>query len=558
MNRRAIKKLFLLVTAIVLVAAQLYHRSTIPPGLSNDETNIGYEAWSIATTGRDQWGRVLPITFEGFGNWSLPIYIYLLAPFLAVFGPTIMAVRFLSFFIWVGLTITTFFLIRVLKPKLLGLQIIAPIMVGMTPWIFALTRTATEVPLATLFFMISVIFFFRQQRSTKTLVISALFSMLAFLSYYGMWIFLPLFWGGVFWRLKSEVRLNRDVVVPLLLVALITAIVVARISVAQHGNSRLSQVNVTTDPALVGGLNDRRGACSMMYSPVLCRIVYNRPILYGAQFLRNYLSHFSIREWFLTNSNNGLLPPGGFFLSIQAPLFFLGLWEIFRRSSKIDQAILGSWLFLSPLADSVTGEGNFTRAFLMAPIIAIISSYGFISLKKLARLTIALLMAASGISFFVTYVTFFPVFHSYYTHYEYQPLMEILRKEKNIPIFISSRVRDTKQYIFYLFYQSVRPADFQNYLHVIRERDEGGWIWVKQIEQWHFVKSIPLPDDLPDEFLLIGAPKEEVRPFIVSFTPCDPHAPKRETVVPYLNGDSAFSIVHLRRVNNVFCISTPP
>lgn len=557
MKGLSIKKFLLVTLLAALVSAQLYRRSTIPPGLSNDETNIGYDAWSIAMTGRDQWGRVLPITFEGFGNWSLPVYIYFLAPFLAVFGPTVAAVRALSFFVWVGLMIATFFLVRILEPKLSSLQIAAPIMVGITPWIFSLTRTATEVPLATLFFTISILLFFHKPQSGKMLILSAFFSMLALLTYYGMWVFLPLFWGYVLWKLRQEIHLNRNVIKPILLIIIITVIAIVCISTVQHGNSRLSQVNVTTDPALVGGLNDRRGVCSSMYSSLLCRIIYNKPILYGSQLARNYLAHFSIREWFLTNSNNGLLPPGGFFLSIQAPLFFLGLWEIFRRGSRMEQVTLGSWLFLSPLGDSITGEGNFTRAFLMAPAIAIISSYGLCYLKRLGRIIISLVLVASGVSFFITYVSFFPVFHSYYTHYEYQPLMAALSQEKNIPVFLSSRVRDTKQYIFYLFYQAVRPSDFQRNLRVVREQDEGGWIWVKQIGQWNFVKSIPIPNDLPDELLLIGAPKEEIQPFVADFGLCDTQASKRETIIPYLNGDAAFSIVHLRRVNQVFCIDTP-
>jgi len=84
----------LLLTGLSLI--HLVGLSNIPPGLSNDEANIGYEAWSIATTGKDQWGNFFPIVFQGFGNWSLPVYIYLTVPFVWILGPTVPAVRAVS------------------------------------------------------------------------------------------------------------------------------------------------------------------------------------------------------------------------------------------------------------------------------------------------------------------------------------------------------------------------------------------------------------------------------------------------------------------------------
>ena len=147
--RLYVQLLFLL---LVVGIFHFYQLGSIPPGISNDEANIGYEAWSIASTGRDQWGNLLPLTFRGFGNWSLPVYIYLLAPFVKIFGPEIWSVRLLGLISGSLLCWSAYLLVKKLSGSK-NMAITAAVMVGITPWIFGLTRPASEVPLAMVFFM---------------------------------------------------------------------------------------------------------------------------------------------------------------------------------------------------------------------------------------------------------------------------------------------------------------------------------------------------------------------------------------------------------------------
>jgi hypothetical protein len=36
--------------------------------LTQDEMSIGYNAFSIAETGKDEWGRAYPLAFQAFGD----------------------------------------------------------------------------------------------------------------------------------------------------------------------------------------------------------------------------------------------------------------------------------------------------------------------------------------------------------------------------------------------------------------------------------------------------------------------------------------------------------
>lgn len=66
----------------------------IPAGLTNDEADIGYDAYSILNTGKDQWDAKLPIqSFAGFGDYRPVFYTYLVVPMVKIFGLTNVAVR---------------------------------------------------------------------------------------------------------------------------------------------------------------------------------------------------------------------------------------------------------------------------------------------------------------------------------------------------------------------------------------------------------------------------------------------------------------------------------
>jgi hypothetical protein len=59
---------------VLLLAAALrfIDLERVPPGLNVDEALNAYEAYSILRTGRDEWGRVFPVTFRAFNDYRRP------------------------------------------------------------------------------------------------------------------------------------------------------------------------------------------------------------------------------------------------------------------------------------------------------------------------------------------------------------------------------------------------------------------------------------------------------------------------------------------------------
>ena len=80
------KKENYLLILVSLIGAFLYfyNLGSIPPGLYLDEAGTGYNAYSILKTGKDEYGHFLPLSIKSFGDWKLPMSVYLTIPFTCI------------------------------------------------------------------------------------------------------------------------------------------------------------------------------------------------------------------------------------------------------------------------------------------------------------------------------------------------------------------------------------------------------------------------------------------------------------------------------------------
>ena len=84
--------LIVIILAIIIRFAGL---SVLPPALNRDEAAIGWNAYSLLKTGKDEHGIKWPLNFKSIGDYKMPGYIYAtilpikfsaLMNFLSVFG----------------------------------------------------------------------------------------------------------------------------------------------------------------------------------------------------------------------------------------------------------------------------------------------------------------------------------------------------------------------------------------------------------------------------------------------------------------------------------------
>ena len=157
----------LLLCAILLLALFLrfYQITTNPPGLYIDEVSIGLNAYDILTTGKDQYGTPYPLAFQSFGDYKMPVYIYLVSGSIALFGKTELAIRFPSAFFGTLTVLAIFLLMRELlqvdkklKPFALPAALGSALLFAILPWHLQFSRGGFEVCVALCFYLFGLFF----------------------------------------------------------------------------------------------------------------------------------------------------------------------------------------------------------------------------------------------------------------------------------------------------------------------------------------------------------------------------------------------------------------
>ncbi|SRR5258708_1800585 len=164
------KLYYLLLSLIFLlsIGIRYYQFTKVPLGLYIDDVSIGYNAASILNTGKDEYGVRLPFALKAFGEYKMPVYIYLTSLSIAAFGVNDFAVRFPSLLFSI-LTIVVFYLLlkelvevdSTFLPKknrniflLLG-----TFLFGISPWHVMLSRAGFEVTVGLFFYTLSCYLF---------------------------------------------------------------------------------------------------------------------------------------------------------------------------------------------------------------------------------------------------------------------------------------------------------------------------------------------------------------------------------------------------------------
>src|SRR3989344_1300457 len=86
-------KKVLLVILILAFIVRIVFLDISPPGFNADEAALGYNAYSLITTGKDEWGQTFPLVFKSFSDYKPGLYVYLAIPFVWLLGLNELAVR---------------------------------------------------------------------------------------------------------------------------------------------------------------------------------------------------------------------------------------------------------------------------------------------------------------------------------------------------------------------------------------------------------------------------------------------------------------------------------
>lgn len=489
-------KFILFLIILIAIVLRLGFIGDYPNGLSNDESAIGYNAYSILKTGKDEYGVQLPLAFKSFGEYKAPLYIYSTIPYIAVFGISEFSIRLPSLIFSIGTIIFLYLLVNRLSGKK-SLALASAFILTIIPWHIQFSRIAYEGN-STLFLLTSGLYFFvKGLKSTKLFILSFIFFGLTMYSHFSVRLFIPLFVMYILLNFRQEILVSKKKLFLGLLAGFITLVPLMPYLFSNAGLGRAQNISFITDKGLISKINEERQQFTFGNNGVIpADIIYNKPVEFTKQFIVNYLSHFNPTFLFIEGDGDTLFntPNTGPLLFVFVPFLVFGIFAI-NKFNPLNWVTWG-WLFLSVIPSSLTRlSGSTNRAFIMLIPICIIIGTGlnflinFFKEKKLyfVLLTYILLVVLEYFTYLNNYYFILPVRREYDQRVASKITLDYLNK--HLKDYNWVWVNDNPQaYIQYLLYLKYNPQDYQKEAN-LSAPDEFGFGKVN-----HFGKFIFDPD----------------------------------------------------------------
>lgn len=132
-----------IVIAVVAVWLHVRKLASMPEGLYKDEVSFAWNAYTLATTGRDEYGVSFPLYPKAFGEYKSAGYVYLSVLVMRVVGLSSWSVRAPSVLSWLVGTALMYGLGRRLWPRPES-RVFLLLLLAFTPSLFCLSRMAFE------------------------------------------------------------------------------------------------------------------------------------------------------------------------------------------------------------------------------------------------------------------------------------------------------------------------------------------------------------------------------------------------------------------------------
>jgi len=470
-------KFLLIFLTIFAFLIRFVGQSKIPYGFHRDEAGIAYSAYSILKTGKDEWGRWFPLHFKALGDYPPGGYNYLTTFFMIFLGPVELAER-MPAIVFGSLLVPLIYLFVKEYFRNKDLALITAFLTAFSPWDVVQSRSGSE-PIVALFFTLLAWLFLKKwvkKQQLKYLLVTGFLYILAFYTYNGARVFLPLMHLIVVWFLASDIKtkkiqakklLKLSIPIVFIFVFLITFVKVEtsmRFQEVSLINRSLEQVNFQ---ALF-----YREAISKI--PVfVSRVLHNKVQVIIFDFMSYVTQYFSGNFLFFQGGFplRYFVPGVGVLYLIVAPFLLIGLFDQ-KILSKKQKIFLCLWLVLAPLAGSITAEDvpHVKRALYLFSVLHIFSAVGLLAsfnyLKKYKLNKLFLIF------FFLIFSWNFSYFmNQYLIHTKYETInhrsygyKELFAKAaslenqyKNVIVFEGN---DTP-HVFYLFYSKYDPKLYQ-------------------------------------------------------------------------------------------------
>ncbi len=484
LNRMTKQKeiLALFIILILAIFLRFWQLGKVPASPDWDEAALGYNAYSILKTGKDEYGQFLPLILRSFDDYKPAVYAYLATLPIKFFGLNLWAVRLPSAIFGVLAVFLVYLLVKELFRNSLSATrwaLLSAFLLAISPWHLQFSRAAFESGVGMTLNILIALLFLKGLKKPWFFILCALFAGLNIYVYQAEKIFTPFLVLAllIIWR-KDWLKLPKKYLAVALLTGAILVLPFIKMTLSNpeiflraKGTSFASDQTVflsRTAQKLIRDINN---------NDYLGLILDNRRITYLQSFLSGYLSHFNFNWLFIAGDDARHHAPGmGLLYLAELPFFVYGIyWLIFNQKHRQAKFLLFIWFLLAPLPAAFTsGVPHAVRALRFLPVVQVFTALGLMNFwQKIEKFPswkkFPVFFAVLG--FFIFNFGYF--FNQYFVQLNYftsqawqygyeQAVKEVKKIEGNYEkVIVSNQPYLDQSYMFFLFYLKYDPAAYQ-------------------------------------------------------------------------------------------------
>jgi 4-amino-4-deoxy-L-arabinose transferase-like glycosyltransferase len=465
----------LLIIFILALFLRFNNLSNIPVGFHIDEASLGYNAYSLLLTGKDDNNQPFPLYIDMFGDFRPSGYHYLTIIPVYFFGLTIFATRFTAaFFGSISIFAIYFLTYTMFKKKEIAL--LSALLLALAPWHIVLSRASGEAIVALFFILVGfgLVFFGIQEKKGWLIPVGSVVLSLSFFFYHTPRVFVPMLFfiylTYFVWKYKPRLQIRQ---IKLLILSLFIIIVIAAglVFAIKGGTGRYTQVNIFNFPEtkLVMEEQIREDGHG---SALISRIFHNKLVNYSLTFISNYFTYFDANFLFIKGGLPiwYLVPNMGLVYLIEILFILFGLFLLISSNSSSSKLPL-IWLLAAPIVAALTVDDvpNINRAIVLFPMLEIIGAYGlfffvnrFPHKKALAASAFIIVLFGMNIAYFHhQYNVHASVHRTWFRNNGQEKLVETLKKSYNDADNILVTKSTGGIYPVILFFLKYDPKEYQ-------------------------------------------------------------------------------------------------
>lgn len=492
------------VLVIILILAsivRLWNLNNVPPHLTPDEAALGYNAYSILKTGRDEHGKILPLVFKSFGDYKPGLYVYTTIPFVATLGLNEWSVRLSSAISGIIIVYLFYLITKQLFNKSYELGVVSALVAATNPWMITFSRGAWEVNLSLMLTLLGIYLFLKALSEHKYLIYSVASFALTFIAYQGAKLstgIVVLLLGIIYW--KEFWKIEKKTIVKSVVFGLIISSPIL-LSVVNGQSGRLEVFSVFSYPRSAEYIQNMLNEGNEKIGDLNYYLYHGEGYNFLRGVLGRFFNHFSGRFLFFEGDFSNprhSAPYQGQLLLIDLVLLVAGLTYMVRNYQLHPKSysLILFWLVLSPLPAILSRDQvHAVRSLNMAVPLIIISSFGLYYLVNLFKgnkykiffyILCTIFYILSFLYFLDAYFVHLPKHQSKLWEYGYKQIVETVTPIQNDYKKVVVQQSFAQPYIYFLFFNKYDPSKYQrenSYVNSENKLDVG---YVTKIDNVYF------------------------------------------------------------------------